>query len=219
MSLPEFIRSLWSEGRVKVPGILEPLEQNDPELSRVLESVDRDARELFPGEAPALSLPAAAWSAHRVHTVCAALAHRDLGVEELKGPLSAPCPAESSPSVCYSVDLTLRYLPDVVRLARAASSNDPLLEPLMAWCREWPLSSVGVADVGPVDISAFAIHDGLLRLYADRIIERRDRARLGDPLVDGALREAIGAHPELAPEVAAWLDAARSPPAGPETPA
>ena len=42
--------------------------------------------------------------------------------------LSVPCPQKASPAVCYSVDLTFRFLPDLTRLARAASEDDPLVK-------------------------------------------------------------------------------------------
>jgi len=69
----------------------------------------------------------------------------------------------------------------------------------MKIARAWPLSSVGVAGVSDVDVDPFIDHPSLRRLYADRIVERRDASRLGDPRVRAAVREAIGAHDELVP--------------------
>ena len=71
--------------------------------------------------------------------------------------------------------------------------------------RRWPLSSVGVANLGTVDPPPFVHHDCLLQLYVDRIIASKDRSRMNDPVVREAIRAAIGLYPELAPEIAREL--------------
>ena len=95
--------------------------------------------------------------------------------------LAVPCPEPPSPSVCYSADLSLRYLPDLLSLAKGIASDDPLVHGLHAICRSWPLSSVGVPDVGELDTGAFLSHPTLRRLYVDRIIEPRRRFPPGRP--------------------------------------
>ncbi len=208
MSPVEFVRNLWSEGRVRAPS---PLERDEPDedaraaLEEALRDVDASDRLEFPGEAPPLSMPAAVWAVEMFRRACGCLVHRDLGGDDVARLLSEPCPATKSPAVCRSVDLTFRFLPDLVRLARAASPEDPLVARLMAWCREWPLSSVGVKDVGEVDVSAIVSDPGLRSAYVDRIIERKDATRLADESVRAGVREALGAHPELADELARAL--------------
>jgi hypothetical protein len=105
-----------------------------------------------------------------------------------------------SPEVCYSTDLALRVLPQLLALARGVALDDPLVIGLNTLAHDWPLSSVGVPEVTNVDESPFIDHPTLRRLYADRIIERRDVSRLTDPRVVAAVREALGAHAaDLAP--------------------
>src|SRR5262249_25031638 len=107
-----------------------------------------------------------------------------------------------SPETDYSADLVLQYLPDIIGMTRAVASGDPLLQQLLILAREWPLSSVGVSEVGQVGVNAFIGHAGLRQLYADRIIARADLTRLGEPSVDTAVRQALGAFPDLCKPVA-----------------
>lgn len=206
MSLAVFLESLWSEGRVRVgPPRADSVAVADEEevIRVVLETGDLVARRDFPGDAPPFSMAAARWAASAFQAACGFLIHRDAGQEQLEQVLRRRCPEAISPSVCYSVDLTFRYLPDLVRMARAASSQDPLVVEALQWCREWPLSSVGVSGVlegGTIDISAFAAEPGLMTIYVDRIIERKDMSRLGDPQVIEALRRTVGADPGLMAE-------------------
>ena len=126
-------------------------------------------------------------------------------------PGSASTPDGANPAVHYSVDLTFRFLPDLVKLARIASEQDPLVERLMAWARHWPLSSVGIgANVGPVEIGPIVNHPCLLALYVDRVIARRDLTRLDDARVRDGVRQALGLYSELAPVVAAAVESYES---------
>ena len=97
-------------------------------------------------------------------------------------------------------------------MARTVARGDPLLEHLLALCREWPLSSVGIPEVCPVDVGNFIHHFGLRQLYVDRILGRQDLARLGHPLVDTCVRETLGAFPDLCKPIALHLSES-----GPET--
>jgi hypothetical protein len=104
--------------------------------------------------------------------------------------------------VHYSVDLTFRYLPDLVRIARTAASDDPLVGALRTWCRRWPLSSVGVAQLGEIELGPIAKSAGLMQMYVDRIIAREDLDRLAGGPAREAVRGTLGMYPELAPKIA-----------------
>jgi MoxR-vWA-beta-propeller ternary system protein len=98
------------------------------------------------------------------------------------------------------VDLAFRFLPDLFRIARAASESDPLLKVLQRWTVEWPLSTVGIPIDRAADLTTqFVMGDETLRkLYADRIIARQDRSRVKDVAVRTAVRDWIGYYPEYA---------------------
>ena len=88
---------------------------------------------------------------------------------------------------------------------RGASAEDPLVTELIKLAGRWPLSAVGIAGAEEGDVGAIVIDPCLLRVYVDRIIARQDFPRLANERVRDAALQAIGAFPELAPEVARVL--------------
>lgn len=209
MSLARFLHSLFAESRVRVPStvnqqgtVLTPTTGDLADSLEILTEVEAEYRNELPGSPPSLSEPAMLWAALIVFRASSFLAYRDVNEEVIRLALDQNCPAPASPSVCYSVDLTLRFLPDLIRLAKAASESDPLVGMLTALARQWPLSSVGVANVGIVDVTGFVENDCLMRIYVDRIFAAKERSRMDAPPVREAIRAAIGLHPELAAELA-----------------
>lgn len=198
MSAFSFVKELTASGHVRVDSRLEA----PHDLDAAVAELDRLARVQLADGAPAVHLPTARWALLMVYRACQALVYRDIDANAVRDVFSHACPVRPSPEVCYSVDLSLRYLPDLLRLARGIAQQDPLVEGLNALAAAWPLSSVGVAGLPELDEKPFIGHPGLLRLYADRIIERKDASRLKHPLVRDAVREALGAFDELSPQIA-----------------
>ena len=100
-------------------------------------------------------------------------------------------PTDNGPAVQYSVDVMMRFLPDLIRHASAVPREDPLMVTLYGWAADWPLSSVGVPLDRPVDAAAVEsiVSDrALLTLYVDRIVARKDLSRLSHPSVVEAIR-------------------------------
>ena len=202
VTLPEFLNCLFAEGRVRVP---RPAEIPDRELRAadgVLAEFEREYRQELPGTPPPLGLPAARWAAAMFYRACQFVAFRGAGEEVMARTFAVACPPGEPPSVHYSVDLTFRYLPGLVKLAQSAAQGNPLLMHLGRWAVEWPLSSVGMALIGPVEIGPWARDRCLLGLYVDRVIACGDVGRLGDWRVREAVQEALGPFPELAPKMA-----------------
>lgn len=184
-----------------MPATDAPLTDLD-DAARELDEVSRPEMAFDP---PALSVPVAAWGISILHVACRALVFRDMDARAVRGALSRPCPQPTSPQACYSADLALRYLPDVIALARGIAPDDPLVGGLMDLARQWPLSSVGVTNIGDVDVAPFIDHPSLRQLYVDRIIERADVGRVSHPLVGESVRASLGGFPRLAPKVAEAL--------------
>jgi hypothetical protein len=196
-----FIQSLLEAGRVKVP----PGDEPPDGIHEAIADLDRVARSEAAFGPPALSAPAASWALTIVYRAAQALVFREIDADAVRHMLAVPCPLPPSPSVHYSADLSLRYLPDLLALARGIAPDDPLVAGHTALARAWPLSSVGVAGAGEVDPSAFLNHPSLRQLYVDRIIERSDASRLAHPAVRAAVLEAVGAYPSLAPKLSPHL--------------
>lgn len=212
MSLPQFLHLLLYGGRVAVDPVLDQAgrrvvvcerEQND--ALAVLDAFEQEYRQGLPFQPPSVDRDALLRGALAVRSAASLLTYRDANAEQVQLILAGDGPDDQSASSVYSVDLTLRFLPDLVRLARAASPGDPLVGMLLAWASRWPLSSVGIKDLvvsGPCDW----LDDPCLRqLYADRILAEQDLTRLTEPRACDAVRESLGRHLELAPKVAASL--------------
>ena len=198
MSLASFLRSLFEDGRVRVPALV-PLPESDlAAAERELTNFERLHRLEMPGQPPALDLVAARWAAVVFFRACQFTVYRDLHVSEMGRELGQCCPHQRSPVVDYSVDVVYRFLPGLLTLARSASENDPLVGYLRGWARDWPLSSVGIADLGAFDVSSFVHHPALRALYVDRIIAAGDASRLSEERVRQAVESAVGLHRVLA---------------------
>ena len=212
MTVARFVESLFKEGRVRVGEsvgrdgqLRQPTADDLQETKAILKEFELSYRADLSGDPPAVSDKALLWGAVTTFYASSFLAYRDAGEDAIRLALSVPCPEASSPSVCYSVDLTLRFLPDLFRLARATSPHDPLVSVLTELARRWPLSSVGIASVEPVDVTSFLDSACLLQLYIDRIIATKDRSRLNEPLIRDKIRAVIGLHSELAPDLSSYL--------------
>ncbi len=165
--------------------------------TRLLLEMDRRERLEFPGEAPALSLPAAQWATATFYQACQLLVCRDVPAAETAEALAAACPPARSPEVHYSADLVLRYLPDLLGTARRLAAGDTLVDALVRIALEWPLSSVGVPGLKPEglsEIDTFIGHRGLRQLYADRILQHDDTGRIQHPAARAAVMASVGQH-------------------------
>jgi hypothetical protein len=201
MSAVDFVTALVEGGgRVRVgPG---PLAVS--ELASAAATLDDAIRPTLAFDPPPLSMPAGEWAILVLHGACQALVYREIDASAVRGGLALACPVRPSPRACYSVDLAFQFLPELIALARGIAESDPLVEGLRTLAEAWPLSSVGVRGLREdLDVTPFIDDATLRRLYSDRIIERKDLARLKHPAAREAVREAFGVHRYLAKEVAA----------------
>lgn len=194
--LARFLDDLFDHGRVAVgpPELSWDAEELDSAVER-LRVVEQRVRAQAPGTPPEFERAAAEWSAAAFYRASQAAVFRELPAEAVERLFATP-PADEATRVRaawhYTVDLVFQFLPDLHRLASAASPADPLVDGLRAWARFWPLSSVGMSDVTVDSLAGIIEHPGLLALYVDRVIARRDVGRLDAPIVLQAVRRAIG---------------------------
>ncbi len=92
-----------------------------------------------------------------------------------------------TPASLFSADLTLRFLPSVLRRAAARSDRAELANAIETVLRRWPLSGV-LADLDgePAGDTTFCGHAGLQMLYAERLLKT---GRAGWIPIDGLARE------------------------------
>jgi MoxR-vWA-beta-propeller ternary system domain bpX4 len=199
VSLIEFWNTIHDNGQLLVdPPTGAPSDKGDePALCEAIEQVEAQWRLDLAHEPPTLILPVALWSIGTMYRGCQCLVYREMDPEMVAAALATESPLPpDTPDACYSADLGLRVLPDVLALARAASPDDPLVQGLREIGRRWPLSSVGVEPPidGPLELAGFIDHASLRRLYADRVLARRDSSRASDERVKAEIRAILGAH-------------------------
>ena len=193
MNLAQFVL------RLPLPG-----PNGQPDVTAALRAIDAAVRIDAPPGLPELDLPAARWAVASLHAACA---HLDPDGRASVACGLPPCPSDpGAPATHYSVDLVLRDLPALLAKARAAAIATVDFTPLLELARAWPLSSVGVPGLGPVDAGPLLCNEGLRRLYLDRILRLDDRQRAADPAMAPALAELVAEHRAFARGVLAVHD-------------
>jgi hypothetical protein len=143
MLLTGFLNDLLTTGILTLAGRPTPFAENDLLAADALLAAyhAQDAQEL-PQQAPAFNAPAARWAAHYVYYTALLMLARELD-EAVMETYLPPFTDELTPEVVYAVDLTFRYLPDLLHLAKGLAPGDALVARLHATASQWPFSFVG----------------------------------------------------------------------------
>jgi hypothetical protein len=181
----------------------------EPGARRIWHTLEEAGRAELPGEAPAADESAGLWGAQRLFFACQAVVCRELEADEVRPRILESCPFPRNPSVDYSVDVCLRHLPDVARLARQLAASDPVNDMILTLASTWPLSAAGIPAPEFNNLDSFWNDLTMRRLFVDRIIARQASAAMRLPQLADAVRAALGAYDEdLSPALAAGLRAA-----------
>lgn len=192
--LSEFIQTLWQQGKVTVAGELLPFAKEDVEKAIVYlqQYYEHDILEKS-GKAPAFDATAALWAASYLYRAVQLALLRDAG-EAAVNELLTPYEDAIVPETVFAVDLSFRYLPDLLGLAKGLAPDDVLVKRLQQTATQWPLSSVGMPVDVETGIDVVISNDCLRQTYIDRIIETRDIKRSKNELVNEYIRESLGDH-------------------------
>lgn len=196
MQLSEFITNLYQVGKVTVVGEVSAFSDEDLRVAIVqLKQIHETDAMNQPGQAPVFNSDAAAWGAIFLYRAIQLAMLRNLGEEAVQKLLPA-YPGTMTPETIFSVDLSLRHLPDLLNLSRGLAPKDPLVIRLHQVAYEWPFSSVGV----PIDMSAniapILAHPSLKAAYIDRIVATRDKFRLQHTAVRELVEGQMGEYAE-----------------------
>lgn len=196
MLLTSFLHDLLNTGSITLTGRPAPFTADDLLAADALLQAyhAEDAQEL-PQRAPAFDAPAARWAAHYVYYTTLLLLARELD-ETVMETYLPPFSSQLTPEAVYAVDLTFRYLPDLLHLAKGLAPGDALVARLRATARQWPFSFVG-AESGDAEAKAEApvlVHPTLRLAYIDRIVARQDRGRARQDHLRPLVQAALGAH-------------------------
>jgi len=170
----EFLTQLLDHGKIVFRSAPAPQDRPSSRAVAVLASAFETHGRSVAGPRIAFDAGVACAAAELVRRSSWATVNHDDRVAELEKRLRMPG-SPVTPSQHLSADLTLRYVPQILRRARGLDPSDPLVGLLANVLRHWPLSGV-LLDVeeGPLAPLDFGGHPGLLMLYAERLC-RNDR--------------------------------------------
>ena len=197
MQLEQFIQDIIQQGKVIVAGQVIPFTEEDAQQTtqHLRAFYDHQLPELT-GRVPAFQPEAAVWGAIYLYRAVQLTVLRELGEDAVNG-LLTPFTGAVSPETILSVDVSFRFLPNLLGLAKGLAPEDALVKLIQAAAIQWPFSSVGMKVEGEMNIDVIMQDACLRRAYIDRIIEARDKSRCNNELVNEYIKEALGHHGQL----------------------
>jgi hypothetical protein len=166
----EFLTQLFEEGKIVFRSPRAPHDRHEAHAVTILERAFQTHALSVCGPGIAFDPGVACAAAELVRQASWALVNHGDRVSELEKRIKMPG-SPLTPSHHLSADLTLRYLPQVLRRARGLDPSDPLIAILARVLRAWPLSgALSDLDEGPLAPLDFDGHRGLLLLYAERLL-------------------------------------------------
>lgn len=185
----ERLNELWRTGRLVAEHPVASLEPERNALVDWIRKAEAEYRPQLPIAPPPLDVASAIWSVQQFYRASQLMVHRELGEEFIQSGLETEPFEERTPSchsatdaiatdaiasIHYSVDLLLRFLPDLQRLAKAASSSDPLLAQMDAWAARWPLSAARMQNqtVCQEKLEPILLNRCLRIMYIERVLDR-----------------------------------------------
>jgi len=203
-----FLQQLFETGEIIVTR-QPPADDQLDDVQSLLLQCESVVRQDWPGEAPKFDVDVATQAARVLMIFCQATVYRELDEHEIQRRLdSVGLTAKASASCHYSADLVLQFLADVHHLLARSATEDPVLQLLASFAKQWPFSAVGIPDAAVASLPEFFTTDGMFRAYVDRVIARSDTACCKFPMVTAAVKASIGDYPALAPEFVAAFESA-----------
>lgn len=189
-----FIRTLLFDGNVAVENLM-PFEEPDVAIaSQTLREFEALYREDLPAGMPEFDVQAALWSAQAFFRACQFAMFREIDAVTMQREFDALKQPTDSTASHYSVHLIFRFLPDLVRLTKSISKEDPLNVKVQQWAEDWPLSSIGLRNVASPKLDKILSHQSLMKMYIDRIIEKDAFENISSAKLRDQICIALGAH-------------------------
>lgn len=191
----EFVRQLLWYGQVTLESAEVYTADEIDSAVALCREIEQQQRTELPGAAPIIDEPALRWSLAMIYSACQLHVFRSLDESEIELRLASLAPSPDSASAHYSVDVFLRFLPDLYSLVQNSMPDDPLSQAITHWANMWPLSSIGIPGV-EVDPTVILADPCLRQMYVDRILKHNDLSRLANEAVQQAMNESKGAYDE-----------------------
>lgn len=192
-----FLKDLWEEGKVLVKQeFIQEFseEEKDKTLLLLRKYYEQDAlNQAF--VVPQFSQESAWWSLQYFFYVVQFTCIRSFTEEQVLAILK-DFEGEETVETIYSVDLIFRQLPNILNLAKGLAPDDVLVKCIHQQIEKWCLSSVGISLENYTHESLILENKALKILYIDRIIEKKDKKRLDNPLINEQVLIALGGYKE-----------------------
>lgn len=164
-------------------------------LELLQERFDQEATG-YPGPLPGWDAAAGEWAVQVVFHAAQLLLYRSHDREALTGYFTGFGRPKTAAAI-LSADIILRYLPSILRQLEAIDVEDELIPLLNGVLREWHYTGL-LADLSPEDaIDTILAEECLAQLYADRVIERKNKEVAARPELQGLVLAALGDHTEI----------------------
>jgi len=187
----QFVHSMSHDGRVLVA--LELLSETEEIGESILNELDASYRKNFHREAPLLCLETSRWAAKVLYSICSLVVQRQHDVNVLHDLLQQR-PEVSSASQHYSADLWFHVFPELLKIIRLKSHDDPLIECIRGLCIQYPLSSLGSGfeDMEQADLKMILNNKSLLFFFVDRMLSHEEWKWLAVDCIRSRVRTIIG---------------------------
>ena len=107
--------------------------------------------------------------------------------------LLLPFSGEKTASAMLSADLTLRFLPNLIQHLQNIDADDPLIDILQKILDTWHYSSIGFTKIDiSTNMEPIMSNPCLLQLYANRIIQKKDKHRAQIPVLLPIIKANLG---------------------------
>jgi hypothetical protein len=151
----------------------------------------------YPGTPPPFAPQAALYGARTLFFAAQLLLYRRQSATEAAA-LLPPYIGPIDVSAALSADLCLRFLPAIVRQLEEIDADDALIPLLRQHLSDWPYSAAGFFTEEPAPDPTPLLEDPCARqLFADRVLERRDKLLTTHPLLAPLIRANTGAASDL----------------------
>ena len=191
MELVNFIRAIQSTGDIIVDNGRIDFSEEDENVQKELALLYRLSLEHCPNNVPSFSLNGAFWGAKTLYQLTQFLLIRDANEQEVEQGLTL-WNGEITDDVIFSVDLLLRYLPQIHYLAKDLSPDDILVKKIEQFSHQFPMSSIGIELNGEENLDRILDHSTFRVMYVDRVIATKAKDRLNKEKVRDLVQGTIG---------------------------
>lgn len=167
----------------------------EKEVAFFLETEYENESADYPFTAPAFHQPSAVWAAKIIYFGAQLILFREETAKDINA-LFPEYTDQKSAAVQLSADISLRFLPYVIRKLKEIDPDDPLIKRLETILLAFPYSAVGYfTESNNLQFDHHFLNDNCCsQLLVNRVIGKKDRYTAADPAIKILIESALGAY-------------------------